>query len=135
MADKLGLTFADQASQQLPMQSAICAFDCAQVLAEWVTTLQERVGKYLGLFGRDVTDLSQVPSILLLEDEDRRLLQKIREVLQRAEHKIGASSGEIGVSEDGYGSHILRATAHVLDRAAIWPGELRDWCAFPFCRC
>ncbi|KAI9799867.1 MAG: hypothetical protein M1833_003789 [Piccolia ochrophora] len=134
MSDKLGITFADFNSRELPLQSAMCAFDCAQVLAEWVSTVQERVGRYLGIVGRDEIDFQAVPGIMLLEDEDCKLLEKIAEFLNSAEAKatcdlssmvpMSALSGMNAASsksESGYGSKILRYTAHTLDRAAVWP--------------
>lgn len=130
MSDKLGVTFADFTSRELPLQSAMCAFDCAQVLAEWVATVQERVGRYLGIIGRDKIDFGQVPAIMLLEEEDCKLLSKVQEVLNSAEIKmnyelatVGAPSQRIPETEDcGYGGKILKVTAYMLDRAAIWPG-------------
>jgi hypothetical protein len=134
MSDKLGVTFADFTSRELPLQSAMCAFDCAQVLAEWVATVQERVGRYLGILGKDDIDLSQVPGIMLLEEEDCKLLTKIQEVLNSAEIKMNyelAGMGAIaqtnaaqrlpGGENCGYGSKILRTTAYLLDKAAVWP--------------
>jgi hypothetical protein len=137
MSDKLGVTFADFTSRELPLQSAMCAFDCAQVLAEWVATVQERVGRYLGILGKDDIDLSQVPGIMLLEEEDCKLLTKIQEVLNSAEIKMNyelAGMGAVaqmnaaqrlpGADNCGYGSKILRVTAYMLDKAAVWPGML-----------
>ena len=124
MADKLGLTFADHTSRELPLQSAMCAFDCAQVCAEWMTTLQERVGKYLGIIGKDEMDLLQVPGILLLDDEDRRLLEKVDVVLRSAEQKMSQNSGNAAKEQTGFGSRILMLTAQMLERAAVWPGKL-----------
>ena len=142
MSDKLGVTFAEFTSRELPIQSAMCAFDCAQVLAEWVTTVQERVGRYLGILGTGDVDYGQVPGIMLLEDEDCKLLEKIAEVLESAESKLAmpydfggiasmpaSVSGSNGVStgnDSGYGSKILRVTAHMLEKAAVWPGEFND---------
>jgi hypothetical protein len=136
MSDKLGVTFADFTSRELPIQSAMCAFDCAQVLAEWVATLQDRVGRYLGILGQDDVDLSQVPAIVLLEDEDVKLLGKIQEVLVSVEMKMNLDMVNGNVStvtarlptgeHGGYGSKILRVTAYILDKAAVWPGKL--WC-------
>jgi hypothetical protein len=135
MSDKLGVTFADFTSRELPLQSAMCAFDCAQVLAEWIATVQERVGRYLGVLGKDDIDLSQVPGIMLLEEEDCKLLTKIQEVLNSAEIKMnyelagmGAASQmnmgqRLPVENCGYGAKILRVTAYMLDKAAVWPGE------------
>lgn len=134
MSDKLGVTFADFTSRELPLQSAMCAFDCAQVLAEWVATVQERVGRYLGILGKDEIDLGQVPGIMLLEEEDCKLLSKIQEVLNSAEIKMNyelAGMGAVaqmnaaqrlpGADNCGYGSQILRVTAYMLDKAAVWP--------------
>ncbi|KAK5994487.1 hypothetical protein PT974_04964 [Cladobotryum mycophilum] len=128
MSDKLGVTFADFTSRELPLQSAMCAFDCAQVLAEWVATLQDRVGRYLGILGQDHVDASQVPALMLLEEEDVKLLDKIREVLTSAEMKISLDliGGNITNTEpidghNGYAAKILRLTAQMLDKAAVWP--------------
>lgn len=134
MSDKLGVTFADFTSRELPLQSALCAFDCAQVLAEWVATVQERVGPYVGILGRDGVDFGQVPGIMLLEEEDIKLLVKIQEVLQSAEVKMNYEAGMVGIDnlqaqqrclseEPGYGAKILRVTGFMLDKAAVWPSK------------
>lgn len=137
MSDKLGVTFADFTSRELPLQSAMCAFDCAQVLAEWIGTIQERVGKYLGVLGRDQIDYSNVPAIMLFEEEDIKLLGKCEEVLRSAGVKMSwemgggnlsslAGGNQLlqGMEECGYGSKILRVTAYMLDKAAVWPGKI-----------
>lgn len=137
MSNRLGNTFAEFSSRELPIQCAMCAFDCAQVLAEWITTVQERVGPYLGILGRDDEDLTQVPGVMLLEDEDCKLVDKIKEILRSIENKMqrqvqGSNSMSAlsvmqrlpSVVEGGYGCKILIATASLLDRAAVWPGEL-----------
>lgn len=131
MSDKLGVTFADFSSRELPLQSAMCAFDCAQVLAEWVATLQDRIGRYLGILGQDEVDLSQVPAIMLLEEEDVKLLGKVQEVLASAEMKMNlevVQGSIVGVDarmqmddHTGYAAKILRVTAYMLDKAAVWP--------------
>ena len=131
MSDKLGLSFAEHTSRELPLQSALCAFDCAQVLAEWVATVQDRVGRYLGIMGKDDVDLLQVPGIILLEDEDRKLLEKIEELLVSAEGKMVQASGAALSDERGYGSKILVLTAQMLERAAVWPGESASY-SLPF---
>ncbi len=135
MADKLGVTFADFNSRELPIQSAMCAYDCAQVLAEWVSTVQQRVGRYLGILGKDEIDFGQVPGIMLLEDEDGKLLRKIDELLNSAEVKLGdsgnmsataaltATNGMPSIRDCDYGSKILMVTARMLENAAVWPGE------------
>ncbi|KAK3374807.1 fungal-specific transcription factor domain-containing protein [Podospora didyma] len=129
-SDKLGVTFANLTSRELPLQSAMCAFDCAQVLAEWVATLQDRVGRYLGIIGQDDVDLSQVPAIMLLEDEDAKLLGKIQEILDGAEAKMnldmasnnGLPDGRLHMDDHaGYAAKILRVTAYMFDKSAVWP--------------
>ncbi|KAI1213192.1 DNA binding regulatory protein AmdX [Annulohypoxylon truncatum] len=132
MSDKLGVTFAEFNSRELPVQSAMCSFDCAQVLAEWVATLQDRVGRYLGVLGKDDVDMGGVPAIMLLEDEDVKLIHKIQELLATAEMKMNMDivSGNVngGIdsriqmdSHGGYAAKILRVTAYMLDKSAIWP--------------
>lgn len=136
MSDRLGNTFAEFSSRELPIQCAMCAFDCAQVLAEWVTTVQERVGPYLGVLGRDDTHLTEVPGVMLLEDADCKLVEKIKDILGSIENKMQHqvqnvnSMSALSVMhrlpsdvEGGYGCKILIATASLLDRAAVWPGE------------
>lgn len=135
MSDQLGNTFAEFTGRDLPLQCALCLFDCAQVLAEWITTVQERVGRHLGLLGRDDVDLTQVPGIMLLEDEDGKLVNKIKEILSSIETKLqreaenSNSMSALGVLqrlpsavEGGYGCKILVATSSLLDRAGVWPG-------------
>ncbi|KAJ9602898.1 hypothetical protein H2200_012678 [Cladophialophora chaetospira] len=125
MSDKLGLTFAEATSRELPTQSAMCAFDCAQVLAEWIAAVQERVGRYLGVIGHDNMNLLEVPGILLLEDEDRKLIQRIDEVLNSAEQKVEIQGGfDLSAARaGGHGSRILALTAYLLERDSVWPGE------------
>lgn len=136
MSDKLGVSFTDFNSRELPIQSAMCTFDCAQVLAEWASTVQERVGRYLGILGKDNIDYGQVPAIMLLEDEDFKLLDKISEILRNAEMKMAIGNGAMNamttmaavqglpnVNDGGFGSKILIVTAYMLERDAVWPGE------------
>ncbi|KAI9748363.1 MAG: hypothetical protein M4579_007246 [Chaenotheca gracillima] len=118
MSAKLGTTFADFNSRELPLSAAMCGFDCAQVVGEWVSTVQERVGRYVGILGLDEIDFNQVPGIMLLEDEDSKLLGKIAEFLEILEAKLGG----VGIDDRvGYGAKILRITAAMLDKAAVWP--------------
>ena len=68
---------------------------------------------------------------MLLEEEDIHLLQKINEVLQSAQMKMmgtglpihGLQVGDVANGEGGYGSKVLIVTAHMLERAAVWPGK------------
>jgi hypothetical protein len=128
VSEKLGLSYMESTMRELPAQSAMCLFDCVQVLAEWVTTVQERIGKYLGVLGKDEIDLMQVPAILLLEDDDRDLIVKIEEFLNRTQEKIGTDSRPGVFREAGYGARLLTLTAHLLGHAAVWPGKQSITC-------
>ena len=136
MSDKLGVTFADFNSRELPIQSAMCAFDCAQILAEWVSTIQERVGRYLGILGKDQIDFEAVPGIMLVDQEDINLFAKIDEFLGGMELKMAVDSNTAGnaggymmchdtsaLQGRAYGSKILMVTAYMLERSAVWPGK------------
>jgi DNA-directed RNA polymerase subunit RPC12/RpoP len=132
-ASKLRATFADFTSRELPLQCAIGAFDCAQVLAEWIATLQDRVGRYVGILGQNAVDFTQVPAIMLLEEEDVKLLGKVQEIVSTAEAKIGMEIANSSPSIDGidsslemdehngYATKILRMTAYMMNRSAVWP--------------
>ena len=76
---------------------------------------------------------------MLLEEEDCKLLSKIQEVLNSAEIKMNyelAGMGAVamnaaaqrlpGGDSSGYGSKILRVTAYMLDKAAVWPGQFKS---------
>ncbi|KAF1935100.1 DNA binding regulatory protein-like protein AmdX [Clathrospora elynae] len=130
MADKLGATYADFTARELPNSSALCTFDCAQVLAEWVAAVQDRVGRYLGVLGRDEVDFSVVPAMMLLEDEDVKLLQKIDDILHHADRKLAYDissnpmpmfGGLANLGHCGYGTKLLMVTAYMLSKAAVWP--------------
>ena len=137
-SDKYNITFADFSARELPAQSALCMYDCAQVLAEWVATVQERVGHYIGILGRDPINFSDVPAIMLLDEEDVKLLSRVEEFLQRTEDKMSremssgtrseASMAQVveklpGNSSEGYASKILKVTTFILDRSLVWPGK------------
>jgi len=138
MADKLGITFADFTSRELPMQAAMCTFDCAQVLAEWVATVQERVGRFLGIIGRDEIDFTQVPAIMLLEEEDCKLLAKLTEILEHADVKIMFDAASMGTSPEvvlgqysslkdgGHASKLLLVTAYMFEKAAVWGSTFKS---------
>ncbi|KAI9678716.1 MAG: hypothetical protein M1817_005773 [Caeruleum heppii] len=139
-SDQVGITSADYMSRELPLQSAMCRFDCAQVLAEWVATVQERVGAELGILGRDQMDFAQVPAIMLLEDKDIELLGKIADMLSNAEMKMTyeipgmgpvapmTMNGLSSANDVGYGSKVLRITAQMLEQTAVWPGQSKVSC-------
>ena len=129
LSDHLGVTFADFNSRELPLQSALCAFDCAQVLAEWISTLQQRVGPHLGILGKDPIDLSEGPIMVFLEKEDRELIKKIDEILSSTVLKLDNGGLEevhaVGptMEESGYGGKILLVHARMFERASIWPSK------------
>ncbi|KAJ4376145.1 hypothetical protein N0V83_001426 [Neocucurbitaria cava] len=130
MADKLGATYAEFTARELPNSSAMCTFDCAQVLAEWVATVQDRVGRFLGVLGKDEIDYTAVPAIMLLEEEDVKLLQKIADILHHADLKLAYDinsnslpmlGGLSNLGHCGYGTKLLMVTAYMLSKAAVWP--------------
>ncbi|KAK2592535.1 hypothetical protein QQS21_009750 [Conoideocrella luteorostrata] len=129
MSDKLGVSFADRTSHELPMQTALCTVECAQVLAGWITALQDRVGPFIGIIGQDAINFSHVPAIILLEEEDIKLLGKIGDILSTAEVKIGiqlsANNGSDTVLSpdgfNGYAAKILRLAAWMVNKSAVWP--------------
>jgi hypothetical protein len=136
MADKLGSAYADLTARELPNSSAMCMFDCAQILAEWVATVQDRVGRFVGILGKDDIDFTAVPAIMVLEEEDIKLLQKIADILHTADMKLacdiqgmGTSNaipmlgGLANLSHCGYGTKLLMVTAYSLERSAVWPGK------------
>jgi hypothetical protein len=132
MADILGASYSDFSARDLPNSSALCTFDCAQVLAEWVATVQDRVGRYLGVLGRDEVDFTAVPAIMLLEEEDVKLLQKIEDILRSADIKLAYDissnnmpmlGGLANLGHCGYGTKLLMVTAYMLSKTAVWPGE------------
>lgn len=134
MADKLGATYAEFTARELPNSSALCTFDCAQVLAEWVATVQDRVGRFLGVLGKDDIDYTAVPAIMLLEEEDVKLLQKIADILHNADMKLAYDissnslpmlGGLSNLGHCGYGTKLLMVTAYMLSKAAVWPGRLQ----------
>lgn len=130
MADKLGATYADFSARELPNSSVMCTFDCAQVLAEWVATVQDRVGRFLGILGKDEIDYHAVPAIMLLEEEDVKLLQKVADILHQADMKLAYDissnslpmlGGLSNLGHCGYGTKLLMVTAYMLSKAAVWP--------------
>jgi len=143
IACSYNLTYADMTAHELPIQSAMCFFDCCQVLAEWSTIVQERVGRYLGVLGRDNIDYTQVPAIMLLETEDVELLRKIERICESLETKrfqqenllamdlqqmnpgaiMNSMHNNVNLGACGYGSKILRVTAMMMEKAVVWPGK------------
>ena len=135
MSDSLNVTFADYNSRELPLQSALCAFDCSQILAEWVATLQQRVGRFTGILGESNGDSFEASTSLFLDEDDRKLLQKIEDILRNAEAKLDRRM-DVDSMEDatdlfkdsGFGSKILSVHARMFERQATWPSKCsRMW--------
>ena len=142
-ACRYGLTYTDPIAHELPVQSAMCFFDCSQVLAEWACTVQERVGSFLGVIGREQVDWATVPAIMMLEHEDVELFHKIQQICESLETKrfqqenmlainisdinqfsiMNSVHNGVHLSNCGYGSKILRITAMMLEKAVVWPGK------------
>ena len=141
---RYNLTYTDAMAHELPVQSAMCFFDCSQVLAEWACTVQERVGPCnIGVLGRDQIDYAAVPAIMMLEAEDVALFQKIQQICESLEAKrfqqenllainfndmnqagmLNSVHNGVHLSNCGYGSKILRVTAMMLEKAVVWPGK------------
>lgn len=122
-ADRFGGVFVEKLSRDLPMQSILCACDCAQVLSEWVTTLQERVGCHVGIIGKDPIEFRELPAVLMLDDEDRTLLDRIQELLVNGEQRSDNPAALRRARFGGFASSILVLTSQAMARAAIWPGK------------
>jgi len=125
MADILGSTYTDLSARELPTSSVMCTFDCAQILAEWVVAIQAHAGPYIGILGKDDISLNDVPAIMVLQDEDVKLLYKIQAILTQAEMRLAldpSTMQHINFEGLGYGTRLLLVTARMLERSAIWPG-------------
>lgn len=127
MADRLGVSVADLWGGELPLQAALCAFDCLQVLSEWVATLQDRVGPYLGVVGHDSVDFAQMPAVMMLEEDDVRLLEKVKTIVDAMERKAREKLAAAGVDQDfkidepgGYVPKLLRLFGVMMKNAGVW---------------
>lgn len=130
MSDTLCTTKTSSSGQELcrelPIQSALCTFDCAQVLAEWIATVQNRCAPFLGLMTLDQCDLETLEALMMLENEDRKLLGKVRDMLQTAEAKLSMEQPRTDhpfVLGSGFGPTVLRVSAYLLEQAVVWPGR------------
>ena len=134
MCDRLNVTFADFNSRELPLQSALCAFDCAQILAEWVSTVQQRTGSCGWILGQDDVDLTDGQLRFVLEEDDLKLMDKIKEILASAELKLASKTSfeskptmteveAVELESSGYGCKILSLHARMFEREAVWPGK------------
>ena len=62
-----------------------------------------------------------------LESEDRKLLGKVRDMLQAAESKVSMELPRADhpfVPNSGLGPTVLRVSAYLLEQAVVWPGML-----------
>ncbi|KAI5806991.1 fungal-specific transcription factor domain-containing protein [Geopyxis carbonaria] len=110
--------------RELPLQSALCTFDCAQVMAEWIATVQNRIAPFMGLLTLDHCDLDTLEALMILENEDRKLLGKVRDMLRTAETKISMEQPRTDhpfVLNSGLGPTVLRVSAYLLEQAVVWP--------------
>jgi hypothetical protein len=137
MSDKFNVCLADFPTREMSIGSAMCANDCAQVVAEWISTVQERIGPYMGVIGRDQIDLDGVPAIMLLEQEDIGLLRQIDGFVVSAETKLanqstnqrsaqmqnGQQAASIDFGEAGLGARLLSATARMCLAGGTWSGK------------
>lgn len=112
--------------RELPIQSALCTFDCAQVLAEWIATVQDRIAPFMGVMTMDQCNLDTLEALMTLENDDRKLLGKVRDMLRTAETKILMEQPRTDhpiVFSSGLGPTVLRVSAYMLEQAIVWPGE------------
>lgn len=134
MSIHMGRTSLDCDSRELPIQSAASFSDAAQILAEWISTVQERVGQYIGVLGTSYVDFGQVP-VGFLDEEDCRLLEKARGLVESLEGRMasyGFTNNSLpnhianelpGMERYDFGSKLLVMTASLFKMAPVWPGE------------
>ncbi|TGZ79432.1 hypothetical protein EX30DRAFT_107441 [Ascodesmis nigricans] len=110
--------------RELPIQSALCTFECAQVLAEWIATVQDRIAPFMGIMTLDQCNLDTLEALMTLEAEDRKLLGKVRDMLKTAETKMVLEQPRTDypiVFSSGLGATVLRVAAYMLEQAIVWP--------------
>lgn len=125
----------DDSDWNHPVQFPFCTFDCALVLGEWIATVQERVGPCMGLLGSEECNLESLEGYMMLEDEDRTLLNKVITLLVDAENKfamkwnsnfsamrMGAKVPSRSGNEGGLASMVFMLGAFMLDKMMVWPG-------------
>lgn len=120
--DERDLATADPTKRSLSLQHAMCTFDSAQVLAEWVATLQERIGQYLGgVLGQDDIDFYAVPAVMFLDDEDTKLLHLVGRIMDGWARLLPVHT--MSGIQGGYAVKILKVTAHMISQSDVWPGK------------
>lgn len=121
-ADYFGTSFFDGVARDLPVQSILCACDSAQVLSEWIATLQERVGRYIGVLGRDDIDLNDVPAVIMLDEEDRKLVVRVAEFVTNSEQRF--EQLVLQEANKSYGCRVLLLISMIMSQNAVWPGKV-----------
>lgn len=129
MSVQTGLTFLDCASRELPIQAAASVYNAAQILAEWVSSVQERLGPYVGIIGHDYVDFCQFPT-MFLDGEDYQLLEKLKALLGNLDAKLADYAFRNDLPPNnlprtegyGFGSKLLAIIAFMLKMAPVWPG-------------
>jgi hypothetical protein len=95
-------------------------------LAQWIVTVQNRVAPFTGLMTLEHCDLDGLESLMILENEDRKLLCKVRDMLRTAESKVSMERPRTDhpfVFGSGLGPTVLRVSAYLLEQAVVWPGK------------
>jgi len=125
LSEKSGVSCGSFGIKELPMQSLVCAFDSAQVLAEWVNAVQERIRPFMGSLDDPSCNLTSIEGLMMLENEDRILLERVFEVLRGAEESMVMEWGEIleNPGDVCLSAKVLKISAYMLEKAAVWPGS------------
>ena len=126
ISEKSGVSVGAFGVKELPMQSLICALDSAQVLAEWISIVQERIRPFMGTLGDASCNLTSIEGLMILENEDRVLLNRVFEVVGNAEAKLAMEWGEIFHKSKQFSlsAKVLRVSAYMLEKVAVWPSKL-----------
>ena len=109
-------------SLELPFQSAICVYECAQVVTEWIGALQDCVGPQVGLINAKDHSSTISPFDNLVEEEDRKLLDNIWHLVEKGESRIPFPSFSGHLEVPYLGSRVLNLMASQLEKAAVWQG-------------
>lgn len=127
MSESLGFAMSTTHGPELALPAALCIFECAQVLIEWVATVQDRVGAYIGIMGKDEIDFGSMPAIMVLEDDDVKLLEKVQNMIAAAETKIRLQLAMDGNEQEfvldnagGFCSKLLQLLGMMFDKAGVW---------------
>lgn len=125
-ASPLGTKFSELSPRELSLATTLCTFDCVTVLAEWIATLQDRIGPYLGgILGQGEFDYSAIPAVMFLEEEDTKLIKKFEEILNSVRPRLIGQGANVNDPrlQDGIAlaTQILNITAVMAEHASVWP--------------